>query len=156
MGPRTFLTVQEFLLYNFCAVCGSCARWLCGGANDNLQEGLCHTLHDPGLLQPEPLFVWQATADLCPRRRHNTQRQVWSVSVGPLCPGAHKVLFEPSKCLWRAWGLILNVILPLLPSCLGFSFVLGHGISFFWWDSTFSCQLLFRSELQFWGSCRRR
>ena len=36
------------------------------------------------------------TADLCLRRRcSDTQRQVWSVSVGP--PGAHKVLFEPSK-----------------------------------------------------------
>ena len=119
MGPRTFLTVQEFLLYNCCAVCGSSSWWLCGGANGNLQEGLCHMLHDPGLLQPEPLSVWEATADLCPHRRHsNTQRQVWSVSVGPLGPGAHKVLFKPSECLWRAWGLILNVIFPLLPSCL--------------------------------------
>ena len=30
---------------------------------------------------------------------------------------------------------------------LGFSFVLGHGVSFFWWDSTLSCQQLFSSEL---------
>ena len=27
---------------------------------------------------------------------------------------------------------------------------------FFWWDSTFSCQWLFCSELQFWSSRRRR
>ena len=27
------------------------------------------------------------------------------------------------------WGLILNVISPLLPSCWGFSFALGHGVS---------------------------
>ena len=51
--------------------------------------------------------------------------------VGSLGPGVHKVLFEPSKCLWRVWGLILNMILPLLPSCWGFSFALGCGVSFF-------------------------
>ena len=45
-------------------------------------------------------------------------------------PGAHKVLCEPSESLWWAWGLILNAILPLLPSCWGFSFALGHGVSF--------------------------
>ena len=85
----------------------------------------------------------------------DTQRQVRSVSVGPLGPGAHKVLFEPPKCLWQALGLILNVILHLLPSYWGISFALGHGVSF-WWDLTFSCQWLFRSELQFWSSYRRR
>ena len=52
-----------------------------------------------------------------------------SVSVGFL--GVHKVLFEPSECLWRVWVLILNEISPFLPSCWGFSFVLGHGVSFF-------------------------
>ena len=52
-----------------------------------------------------------------------------SVSVGS--PGVHKVLFEPSKHLWQVWSLILNAILPLLPSCWGFSFALGHGVSFF-------------------------
>ena len=54
-----------------------------------------------------------------------------SVSVGPLGPGAHKVLFEPSEHLWQLLGLILNVVLPLLPSCWIFSFALGHGVSFF-------------------------
>ena len=28
VGPRTFLTMQEFLWYNFSAVCGTSARWL--------------------------------------------------------------------------------------------------------------------------------
>ena len=41
-----------------------------------------------------------------------------------------KVLFEPSEHLWQEWGLILNVISPLLPSCWGFSFALGCGVSF--------------------------
>ena len=48
-----------------------------------------------------------------------------------LGPGAHKVLFEPSEHLWWVWGLILNANLPLLPSCWGFSFALGRGVSFF-------------------------
>ena len=51
--------------------------------------------------------------------------------VGSLGPGAHKVLFEPSKCLWWIWGLILNAISPFLPSFWGFSFALGRGVSFF-------------------------
>ena len=38
-----------------------------------------------------------------------------SVSMGS--PSAHKVLFKPSECLWRAWGLILNAISPPRPSC---------------------------------------
>ena len=51
------------------------------------------------------------------------------VSVGS--PHVHKDLFEPSEHLWWVWSLILNVILHLLPSCWGFSFALGHGVSFF-------------------------
>ena len=42
MGPRTFLTVQEFLWYNCSAVCGSSAWQLYGGVNgDLLQEATC-------------------------------------------------------------------------------------------------------------------
>ena len=51
--------------------------------------------------------------------------------VGPLGPGAHKVLFEPCKHLWWIWGLSLNMILLFLPSGWGFSFALGRGVSFF-------------------------
>ena len=38
-------------------------------------------------------------------------------------------LFEPSECFCQEWGLILNMNLPLLPSCWGFSFALGCGAS---------------------------
>ena len=48
-----------------------------------------------------------------------------------LGPAVHKILFATSEDLWRVWGLTLNVIVSLLPSCWGFSFVLGRGI-FFW------------------------
>ena len=53
-----------------------------------------------------------------------------SVSVGSLCHGAYKVLFEPSMQLWWVRSLSLNAILPLLPSFWGFSFVLGRGYPF--------------------------
>ena len=39
-------------------------------------------------------------------------------------------LFEPFKCLWQAWALILNEISPFLPSCWGFSFARRCGVSF--------------------------
>ena len=51
--------------------------------------------------------------------------------MGSLGPSVHMVLFEPSNHLWWVWGMILNVILLLLPSCWGFSFTLGGGVSFF-------------------------
>ena len=62
---------------------------------------------------------------------HTFRVRPGSVSLGLLGPGAHKVLFEPSESLWWVWGLILNAILPLLPSCWGFSFALACGVSFF-------------------------
>ena len=157
MGPRTFLTVWEFLWYNCSAVCGLSAWWLYGGANgDFLQEGLCHTLCGLGLLQQEPLPLWQATADLCLHRRYsNTPRLVWLSLCGVCGCSVHKSLFQPSKHLWWVWGLILDMIWPLLPSCWGFSFALGCGASFFG-GIQHSPQWLFISKLQFWSSCRRR
>ena len=38
-------------------------------------------------------------------------------------------MFEPSERLWQEQGLILNANSPLLLSCWGFSFALGHGVS---------------------------
>ena len=92
MCPRTFLTVQEFLWYNFSAVSGSSAQWLYGGANgDLLQEGLCYMLHDPGLLQ---LLTHVSAGDT-----QTVQGRSASVSAGS--PGVHKVLFEPSEHPWQ-------------------------------------------------------
>ena len=36
--------------------------------------------------------------------------------------GVHTILLAPSECLWQVWDLILNAIVPPLPSCWGFSF----------------------------------
>ena len=54
-----------------------------------------------------------------------------SVTCGAPRSCAHKVLREPSKRLWWVCCLIQNSILPLQPTCWGFSFALGPGASFF-------------------------
>ena len=103
-----------------------CKFWrFYGGINgDLLQEGLCHT-------------QVCCTQSPCPCSRplltrtftRGTQTQFWlsfSVVSGSWCAQG---LFEPSEHLWWVWGLVLDAISPLLPSCWGFSFACGHGVS---------------------------
>ena len=68
-----------------------------------------------------PLLTHASTGDI-----HTLKGRSGLFSVGSQGPEAHKDLFEPSECLWQVGGLILHVILPLLPSCWGFSFDPGH------------------------------
>ena len=108
-GPRTFATMRELLCYNCSPLCRLSAQWLCDRP---------HTSHFPGLLLPEPLSPRQPLLT----RASTGDTEILksgsgSGSLGSLGPVAHKVLFEPSKCLWRVWGLILNMISSLLPSC---------------------------------------
>ena len=106
------------MFWNLWAICSATLCWI--------------ALLDPGLLKPELMFLWQATADLCLCRSHsNTQRQIWLSLCWASGSWCAQVLFEPSEHLWWIWGLILNVTLLLLPSCWGFSFSLEHGVSFF-------------------------
>ena len=51
-------------------------------------------------------------------------------SVGVPGSWCAQALFEPSEHLWWVWAFFLNVISPLIPSCWGFSFAPGHGVSF--------------------------
>ena len=53
------------------------------------------------------------------------------VPLASMSPSVPKVLFEPSECLWQVWGLFLNMILPLVPLCWGFSFALECRVFFF-------------------------
>ena len=63
----------------------------------------------------------------CWLRRHpNT---VLSQSLWALWVMVHTGMFEPPEHPWRVWGLILNVVSPLLLSCWGFTFALKHGIA---------------------------
>ena len=83
--------------------------------------------------QGRPLLTHASTED-----SQTLKGRSGSVYVSSLGSGACKALFEPSKHLWWVGGLILNMILPLLPSYWGFSFALDMGY-LFWWDPTFSC-----------------
>ena len=116
---------------------------LYGGVNgDLLQEGLCH-IQLCCTQSPCPcgsrLLTRTSTGD--------TQTQFCLSLCGVSGSWCAQGLFEPSKCLWWVWDLILNTISPLLPSYWGVSFALGCGVSFFWWDPTFSFWWLFSSEL---------
>ena len=63
----------------------------------------------PGLWHPEPLSLWQATADLYLLRDTQTLKgRSGSVSVGSPC--AYKVLFEASEHLWQVF------LMPFHPS----------------------------------------
>ena len=74
---------------------------------------------------PEAPAPEQAAADLNLHRRHSDS--VLSQSLWGLRSRCAQGLFEPSGCLWRVWGLIPKMILPLPPSCWGFSLPLDVG-----------------------------
>ena len=103
-----------------------CKFWqLYGGvSSDLLQEGLCHT--------------WVCcTQSPCPSGRTPPARTSTRASQTQFCLSLCGVsgswctqgLLEPSEHLWWGWSLILNAISPLLPSCWGFFFPLGCGVS---------------------------
>ena len=66
-----------------------------------------------------PLLTRTSTGD--------TQTQLCLSLCGISASWCAQGLFEPTEHLWQVWDLILNEILPLLPSCWGFSFALGRG-----------------------------
>ena len=105
-----------------------CKLWrLYGGVNgDLLQEGLRHTqvccTQGPGPCS-SPLLTRTSAGDI--------QTQFCLGLCGVSGSWCTQGLFEPSEHLWRVWGLSLNMILSLLPSCWGFSFALGSRIYFF-------------------------
>ena len=122
-APFSWCTQGSFCAFQESVSPVLCKFWeLTGGVNgDLLHEGLCRS---------------QAccTQSPCPCGRPlltSASTQTWlrlslcGVS-GSWCAQA---LFEPSECLERVQGLIVNMISLLLPSCWGFSFGLGCGVS---------------------------
>ena len=92
--------------------------WLCVGVNgDLLEEGLCHTQ----VCFTQSLCPCSSPLLTCTSIR-DTQTQFWFSLCGVSESWCTQGLFEPSEHLWQIWGLILNVILHLLPSCWGCSF----------------------------------
>ena len=71
--------------------------WFYGGINgDFLQEGLCH-IQVCCTQRPHPcgrtLLTHTSAGDIQTLKGRSGSVSVWS-------PGVHKVLFEPSECLW--------------------------------------------------------
>ena len=101
--------------------------WLYGRVNgDLLQEGLCHT----------QVYCTQSPCPcssllLTHTSAGDSQTQFWFSLCGVSGSCVHKVCMRPPSVSGRLWGLILTVISPLLQSFWGFSFALGHGVSFF-------------------------
>ena len=80
----------------------------------------------PRSTAPRALSLWQSTVD--PYLHRRCSNTVLSQSLWGPWVLVYTGSFEPTECLWREWGLILNTNLPLLPSCWGFSFALGCGV----------------------------
>ena len=103
-----------------------CMFWqLYGGVDgDFFQEGLCHTqvsCSQSPCPCGSPLLICTS--------KGQTQTQFCLRLCGVSGSWCTQGLFEPSERLWWEWGLTLNVNLPLLSSCWGFSFALRRGVS---------------------------
>ena len=99
--------------------------WFYGEVNGNLfQEGLCCTqvcCTQSPCPCGRPLLTRPSSGD--------SQTQFWLSPCGASGSWRTQALFEPSELLWQVWGLNLNRVSPLPPSCWGFSFALGCGVS---------------------------
>ena len=121
-GAHKFLCVpSKSLLPQSCVSSGSSKVWLMATSSKR-----AHAISKSAAPRaPVPVAV---PADPYLHRRHSTQ---FCLSLcGILASWFAQGLFEPPEHLWWEWGLILNANLPLLPSCWGFSFAIGHGVSF--------------------------
>ena len=110
--------------------CVGSDSYMMGSMATLLQEGLCRTqvcfTLSPCSCTVSPCS--RSTPLLTRTSTGDTQTQFCPSFCGVFGSWYTQGLFEPSECLWQVC-LILNVILPILPSCWGFSFALGHGVS---------------------------
>ena len=106
VGPGTFATVRELLWCSCLPVLGLLLRGCMVGLVATSSKKTYATRMPPRSVAARVLSPWQATADPCLLRGNSdTQRHVWSASVGSLLhsmgSGVHKVSFAPSECFWR-------------------------------------------------------
>ena len=97
------------------------------------------------LLHPEPLPLWQDTADPhLHMRQSNTERQLLLRTVGS--PGAHEVWFEPSYHLCMGFDTKCDFAPPTI--LLGLLLCPWAWGIFFWWDLALSIGVVSLSLLQ--------
>ena len=99
--------------------------WFYGRVNGNLlQDSLCRTqvycTQSPCACS-SPLLTHTFSGD--------AQTQFCLSLCGVSGSWCAQGMFEPSEHLCRVWGLILNVISPLIPSCWDLFFALACGVS---------------------------
>ena len=97
--------------------CVSSGGSMMGLMGSLLQEGLCHT----------QVYCTQSPCPCCrPLPTYTSSGHSDTVLSQSLGPAAHKLCLS----LWASLaGMGLNVICTLLPTCWGFFFALGHGIT---------------------------
>ena len=78
-----------------------------------------------------------------PPPTHSSARDSWTL----MGKSGSISCWQPSEHFWRVWHLVLNMILPLLPSSWGYSFAPGHGIY------PQSCSITRQPPLQHLQSC---
>ena len=129
VGPRTFAIVQERLWYNCSAVCGSSAQWLYGRVivtSSKRTYATCLTSQVCCSQSPcppgRPLLTCASAED--------TQRQVWLRLCGVPGSWCAQGFVWALQASLASMGFHSKPNFPLQPSCLGFSFVLEHGESF--------------------------
>ena len=90
---------------------------------DLFSEGLCHThvcCNQGPCPCGSPLLTCTSTGDV--------QTEFCLSLCGVSGSWCAQGWFESSECLWQVWGLIPKTVSPLLLSCWGFSFALGHWV----------------------------
>ena len=107
-------TFQESISSVLCKFC-----WLFGGVNGNLLQ---EKVHCAGSSCPcsSPLLTCTTTGD--------SQTQFWLSLCGISGFWYAQGLLEPSECLWKVWGLILNGFCPSYHLSGASPFALGRGV----------------------------
>ena len=136
---------QSFVMHSKSLFPRSCVS--SGGSLVGLMVTSKEGSSSPGLLTQSPcpcggpLLTHTSAGD--------TQTQFWLSLCGVSGSWCAQGLFEPSKHLWWAWGLILNAVSPFLPSCWGFSFALGYFFGGIQHSPVIGCSAASCSELNF-------
>ena len=150
MGPRTFLTVQEFL----CTIVLQFMCCLLSGSILGLMATSCKRASATSCVTPVC-----CSQSPCPHGRllltcasggdtQTLKSTSGSVSVESLGLSAHTVLFELSKHLCWVWGLIINALLPLLQSYWVVPLSLDVGCLFLVVGSNILLSMVFQQQVE--------
>ena len=129
VGPRTSATMPELIWYNFSPVYqlsahGSIVELIAPSSKRTYT--ICYASQVCCSQSPCPCgrsLLTRASA----RDTQTLKGRSGSVS----CQGHCSLPLVSSEHLWQVWDFVLNAIAPVLPSCWGFAFALGQGVSFF-------------------------